>query len=103
MQMVLNLIPQSGAIERALDDVVQLFTIPEAIELEARRNVVVDRHRRKWICFLEDHSHTAAQLSRGRSVINAEISDANRSFHTCVGNGFVHAVQTANKRGLPAA
>src|SRR6266478_1046684 len=103
MQMVFNFVPQSGAVERAIDYFVKLFAIAEAVELESRRNVVVDRHRRKWIRFLEDHSHAPAQLSRRCSVIDAEIPDAHSSFHACVRNGLVHPVQTANKRGLPAA
>src|SRR6266404_7215254 len=40
VQMVFDLVPQSGAVERVLDYFVKLFAIAEAVELESRRNVV---------------------------------------------------------------
>ena len=44
VQPVLDLVPEVGALERLLDDGVELALLADAVELQAGRHVVVDRH-----------------------------------------------------------
>src|SRR5437764_243150 len=61
MQAILGLVPERGAGERALDDLVELPFVAHAADAQAVGDVVVDRLR-EGIRFLEDHAHAAAQF-----------------------------------------
>src|SRR5580658_42394 len=103
MQRVLDFIPERGAFQRFMDDLVQLLAVTKSVQLEPGSHVVVDGHGRKRIRLLKHHAHTAAQLGSRGSVVNAEVANAYLAIDTRLGNGFVHAVQTANERGLSTA
>ena len=103
VQRVFYLVPERGGLQRLMHDLVQLFAVPKAVQLEPGRHIVVDRHGRKRIRLLKHHAHAAAQLGGRGSVINAEVADEYFSFHPRLGNRLVHAIQTPNERGFPAA
>ncbi len=102
MQRVFYFVPQRGTVQRLLHDFIQLFAVANAVQLEAGGYVVVDGHGGKRIGFLKDHADTAAQLGGGGSVINADVADADLAFDARLGNGLVHAIETANESGFAA-
>ena len=61
---VLDLVPQRGKRQRTLDDFIQALALMEAIERQSGGHVVINRHRRKGIGFLENHADAAANLHR---------------------------------------
>ena len=89
--------------QRFVDYFIQLFAVAKAVELETGGNVVIDGHGRERIRLLKHHAHAAAQLGGRGSVINTEIADQYLAIDPRLGNGFVHAVETANERGFAAA
>src|SRR6185437_2800742 len=62
-QLVLDLAPQRGALQRVLDATVELGLRHAFIELYAEGDVVVDRHRKRGR-LLEHHADAAAQQVR---------------------------------------
>ena len=65
VEPVLDLVPEVGAAQRALDDLVLLGLLhPARVEVEPGGDVLVDRHRRERVGRLEDHADQAADLDR---------------------------------------
>src|SRR5690606_8406513 len=56
METILHLVPERGAVERALHDRVELASPPDAVDARPEGHVVVDRPG-KWIRVLEHHPH----------------------------------------------
>src|SRR5579863_2427570 len=101
--LVLHFAPQRGGVEGALDDFIQLAAVAESVELQPRRHVVINRHRRERVRLLEHHAHAAAQLGRRGTVVSVDFADPYAAFHARVGNGLVHAIDAADERRLPAS
>ena len=76
LQLVLDLVEQSRASERALDDLVETLALAE--ETRAERDVVVDRLRER-VRLLEDHADAAPDLDRidlGPVEVDAVVGEA---------------------------
>jgi hypothetical protein len=102
---VLDLVPQVRAAQRALDDLVeQVLLDPPAVELQARRDVVVDRHRRERVRRLEDHADLPPHAHRvGVGRVDVLIVEQDLALHARAHDQLVHAVQRPQEGRLPAA
>ena len=99
MQLVLHLVPQGGAPQAALDRLVQRALEP--VDAQAISDVVENGFRKR-IGLLEDHPHAPPQL-RDVQPHNVFVIEPDVAFEPRVTNGFMHAVERAQQRGLPAA
>jgi hypothetical protein len=61
LELVLDLVPERGAAQRALDTVVELRLRRLLVEADAEGDIVVDRHRERRR-LLEDHADARAQF-----------------------------------------
>ena len=75
VQIVFDFFPQRRACSDCLHGVVEMLPVAKAVELEARGDVVVDRHGGKRIRLLKDHADAAAQLRGGGSVVGVEVAE----------------------------
>ncbi len=103
LQIVLDLFPERGLLERALDGLVEDAAIAEAVELEAADDVVVDRHGRKGVGALKDHADAAADLDRRRVLVDIDLAHLDDAGGAGDGIGLVHAVEAAHEGGFAAA
>ena len=103
-QLVLDLVPQRRAAERALDDLVELGPAPPAGEPKAGGDVVVDRHRRERVGSLEDHPDDAPERDRidGR-VVDVLAIEPDRALEAGGRRQLMHPVEGAQERALAAA
>src|SRR5690606_39260704 len=104
VQSVLDLVPQTGAAERLLDDGVEFGTsLSKAMDPRAVRDVFIDRLRER-VGLLEHHAYPGAQLHhvhlRAVDIVAVEFDG---SFNTSRRNGVVHPIERPQKRGLAAA
>ena len=98
---ILDLVPERGLPQRALDALVEVAL--EADRARAEGDVVADRARER-IGLLEDHADAPPHLDRidaGRVEVGAE--EANRALDARPGHEVVHAVERAQDRRLAAA
>ena len=101
-QAVLHLVPQRGAPQAALDQVVELGLAPSAGEPWRQRHVVVDRQRqpdRKR----EHHSDPGAQGVDVAPALDRAAVEQQLAFDAHPGRHLVHAVDGAQERGLARA
>src|SRR6202030_4689343 len=98
-EVVLNLFPERRAAQAVLDQVVEASFEP--IDAQTVGDIFVDGFG-KWIRTLEDHADAAAQTYNVHPVDMLPIKQ-DFAFHAGVANGFVHAVQSTQKRRFPAS
>ena len=99
VEVVFDFIPQRGVAEALLDGVGERKL--GAVDAQAVRDIVEDRFRER-IGALEDHADAAAELG---DVLREDVLAVEQdfAFEARVAHGFVHAVEGAQERGLPAA
>jgi hypothetical protein len=104
VEAVLDLVPEVGATQRALGEVVgiRLGDAP-VVELDAREHVLLDRHRRERVRALEHHADLAAH-EHGVDAGTVEVAAVDEHLTVDVGarDDLVHAVQRAEERRLAA-
>src|SRR5690349_69267 len=101
MQPVLDLVPERGMGERALDP----FVEPRAHAQVAGRpgDVVVDRLR-EWVGLLKDHSDPAADLDAvGRLGVDVMAVIQHTALQPKARNRVIHPVETSDERRLAAS
>ena len=104
IQAVLDLVPEVGALERLLDELVGVgLRDALVVELDAREDVVSDRHGRERVRALEDHADLSAN-PHGVDPGAVEIVAVDEHFpvHPRAGNDLVHAVESSDERRLAA-
>ena len=101
LQVVLHLVPEGGALEGALDQVVEVAA--EAVHLGAEGDVFVDRLGER-VGLLEDHADAAADLD-GVDVgaVDVGVAVADAALDGDAGDEVVHAVEAADEGALAAA
>ena len=103
VQPVLHLVPQRGLAQRALDDLVQLVLVADAVDARPVGHVVVDRLGER-VRLLEDHADAPAHgdrrdaraVERGAAVVHV-------TFDAGPGYQVVQPVQRAQHRRLAAS
>src|SRR4029079_16280273 len=103
VELVLDLFPKRGALERMPDAVLKLRFRQPLIETDAEGNVLENRHRERRR-FLEHHSDLGSQqieILRWRQDV--VIVDAHMAGGTLVRVKVVHTIENAQQRGLAAA
>ena len=101
VEPVLDLVPERGAAQRLLDDLVHVALHPE--DPRAEGDVVVDRLRER-VRLLEDHPDQLADLDRvdlGPVEVLAVVEQL--ALDRGARDEVVHPVQAADQRALPAA
>ena len=101
LQPVLDLVPERGVPERALDALVEALLHAE--DARAERDVVVDRLGER-VRLLEDHADAAANLDRvDVRAVEVAVVVEHLAFDAGAGDEVVHAVEAADERALAAA
>src|ERR1700739_3948042 len=102
VEPVLDLVPQVGALEGSLGDLVESLAIAHALQPESRGDVVLDRHRRKGIGPLEHHADGAANADGIHSgTVDVIAVEQHGALDPCARRDLVHPVQRATHGGLP--
>src|SRR6185437_4358557 len=102
-QVVLHFIPQCSAAQRLFHDFTQAAAALPAVQLQASRHIVINRHRGKWIWFLKDHSHATAHFDRrGPAGVDIRVADEYSAAGACQRIDLVHAIQAAHESGFAA-
>src|SRR3954453_677370 len=103
LQPVLHLVPQRGAAQRLLDNIVELALLQPASDARAVRDVVIDALRER-VGFLEYYADVTADLCR-RNVRAVEIDAVvlDRSFDAGADDGVVHSVEAPQHGAFAAA
>ena len=102
VELVLDLVPEGGAAERALDQLVHVA--PVAVDPRPPGDVVVDALGER-VRLLEDHADPAAQrrpASMSGPVMSLAV-EADLALHPGAGDQVVHPVEAAQQRALAAA
>ena len=103
VHLVLDLVPQRGALQAVLDAIFQLGFRHPLVEPDAEGDVLENRHRERRR-LLEHHADLGAQqievLRRRQNIVVVEPHMAGGAL---VGVKVVHAVEDAQQRGLAAA
>src|SRR5262249_32356682 len=101
LELVLDLIPESGAPQSMFDPLV--VATPEFVEPQPERDVIVDAHG-EWVGLLEHHPDVAPYHHRidvlGVDVLTEEMHVA---FEPEALDQIVHAVEASQHRALAAA
>ena len=84
-------------------NLVKLAAVAKTVQLQAGSDVVIDRHRGKWIRLLKHHTYMTSNVDSRRTVINFELTNSDTACNASVAHGFMHAVQAANESGLATA
>src|SRR5919202_3462338 len=101
-QAVLDLVPQPGADERALDALLQIDAA-NAAQPQAGGDVVEDRHRREGVRLLEHHADRPAHGDHVDAVaVDVEVVEQHAYLGAGALNLPVHAVDAAHERRLAA-
>src|SRR3954471_10134910 len=103
VEAVLDLVPQAGADQRLLDALAHVDAL-DARELQARRDVLEDRHRREGVRLLEHHPDRAADgddVDVGR--VDVEVVEQDLALGVRAGDLLVHPVDAPHERRLAAA
>ena len=103
LQAVLHLVPDGGAPEGALHDVVQLGLAPDAVGPGTVGNIVVDAHG-EGVGLLEDHADLppqGADIHTGGEDVLALVVHLAGDLHA--GDQVIHPVQGLEEGGLAAA
>ena len=102
-ELVFDLVPQRGAPQAVLDERVKVRAALHPTQARAIGDVVVDG-KREHARLLEDHPHVHAQLDRvDRAMVDVLAVERDGTAHLDVSEHVVHAVQTAQQRGLATA
>ena len=104
VEAVLDFVPQVRAAQGLLDDLFALG-VREAltVELEAREDVVLDRHGWERVWALEDHTDLGADADRVNAwAVNVVAVEQDLALDVCAWDDFVHAVQGPQEGGLTA-
>ena len=100
-EIILHLVPQRRLLEAPLNDLVELHAIPDPVQTERRRDVVVHGHRRERIRLLKNHPHATAD--RDRIVrVDVLVVEEHLTFHPGLRDRLVQPVQTSDERRLAA-
>ena len=104
LELVLDLVPQRGAPQAALDDLVELGGLRPAGQPEPGGDVVVDRHRRERVGSLEDHADDPAERDRvDRRAVDVLAVEPDGALDPRPGGQLVHPVERAQEGALAAA
>ena len=101
MQLVFHFGPESGPLQAALHPVAHLAPLGHAVDLQAIRDVVVDRLR-KGIGPLENHAHAPPQIGHVHAA-HVFVIQQNPAFHARVFDRIVDAVQIPQEGRLAAS
>src|SRR5271165_3660591 len=103
VEALADLLPQPRRAERRLDTLVHVAVAARA-QAQARRDVLVDRHRREGVRFLEDHPDRAADRDDvDRGVVDVDVLEHHLALGAGAGDLLVHAVDAAYERRLAGA
>ena len=102
LQAVLCLLPDRGAAQRALHDLVQLHAAFDAMRARAVGDVVVNGHGER-VGFLEHHAHALTQKVHIAVVINVLPVQADIACDPAALDQIVHPVKRAEQRRFAAA
>jgi hypothetical protein len=100
---VLHFLPEVGALERVLHDLVEFRLLPHSVQLGAVRDVVVDRHGER-VRLLEDHPDASPEvhgIDAGRVHVLAV--EQYLALDARPRDEVVHAVEAAQERRLAAS
>src|SRR6187401_349268 len=104
LQPVLHLFPESCALQRTVNDLVEFDAVTcEPVNARTVGDVLVDGFRKR-IRLLENHADTRTQLHDVLlPVVDVLAVEQDRAFDSRTLDGVVHAVEAAQERGLAAA
>ena len=102
VQAVARFIPDGGAAQRGLDDLIELHAAADAVGARTVGDVVVDGHRER-IGLLEHHTDATAQQIDVAAAVDVLAVEADVARDAAAFNEVVHAVERAQQGGLAAA
>ena len=102
-QVVLHFVPKRGHAERFFESLVEDLPIAHSVQSQPDEHVLLDRHGRKGIRFLENHSDPAAN-HRGIDPGGVKVFAAkqNLAFHPRARDELVHSVKATEEGRFPA-
>jgi hypothetical protein len=83
--------------ERTFYGLIKDAAIPEAVQLQAADDVIVDRHRRKGVRTLEHHADAATNLNWRSIFVDVDLTHLHGARSAGDRVGLVHPVQAANE------
>ncbi|MPN13702.1 hypothetical protein SDC9_161026 [bioreactor metagenome] len=102
MKPILDFIPDGGFAQGPFHQLVQLLFLLHAMDPRSEGDVVIDGHV-KGIGFLEHHADLLAQHHDVHVAVDVAPFEFQCAFHPGLGNQIIHAIQTAQEGGFPAA